>query len=205
MTWSDIKIEVLIRAARHCCVCHRYAGLKVEVHHIKQRSKGGTDSLQNAIALCFDCYTDAGHYNSDHPRGTKFSPSELVLARDRWYEIVSQNKISIPIRISEHIHCRHLVLKSIGVAKDIFKGKLDILPLSKPLLINNHISDFAKKLLNGSKNGYAHLIDHRDFQDLNAVINTYPNLRRIDRSGFDYPYFTFERTPSRDELLVIQD
>ncbi len=79
---KEIKKEVLTKSARHCCVCHRYKGVKVEVHHMILQSDGGTDDIENAIALCFDCHADAGHYNKQHPRGTKFTPSELRKARD---------------------------------------------------------------------------------------------------------------------------
>lgn len=92
---KETKIKALLDSARHCCVCHRYKGMKVEVHHIVPAAQGGTDDKKNAIALCFDCHTDAGHYNSLHPRGTKFSAEELRLARDGWHAAVLNNRIDI--------------------------------------------------------------------------------------------------------------
>jgi 5-methylcytosine-specific restriction endonuclease McrA len=63
MSFSEkIRQEIFVRSARHCCVCHKAKGLNIEVHHIKPRSQGGDDTLENAIALCFDCHADAGHY-----------------------------------------------------------------------------------------------------------------------------------------------
>lgn len=88
-----IKQNALVASARHCCVCHRYKGLKIEVHHIEQEANGGGNTFENAIALCLDCHTDAGHYNDNHPKGTKFSKPELRKARDEWYKIVLENKI----------------------------------------------------------------------------------------------------------------
>ncbi len=79
---STVRNQVLVSAARHCWVCHRYKGVKVKVHHIIPKSEGGNDSLDNAIALCFNCHADAGHYNPKHPRGTKYSPDELRLHID---------------------------------------------------------------------------------------------------------------------------
>ena len=93
---EEVRIQAVMAAARHCCVCHRYKGVMVEVHHIVPISKGGTDDPDNAIALCFDCHADAGHYNPNHPRGTKFSPEELRLARLIWHCAVSMNKIEMP-------------------------------------------------------------------------------------------------------------
>jgi len=77
---KGVKDRILVAAARHCCVCHRYNGVGVEAHHIVQEADGGPNKYENAIVLCFDCHAAAGHYNSRHPRGTKFSPEELRLA-----------------------------------------------------------------------------------------------------------------------------
>ena len=92
---KEVKISTMVKSARHCCVCHRYKGLKVEVHHIVPVAQGGSDDEDNAIALCFDCHADAGHYNPKHPRGTKFSPKELNLAKKYWLEAVVNNHIDI--------------------------------------------------------------------------------------------------------------
>nr|VFK42254.1 MAG: hypothetical protein BECKSD772F_GA0070984_111810 [Candidatus Kentron sp. SD]VFK48163.1 MAG: hypothetical protein BECKSD772E_GA0070983_11157 [Candidatus Kentron sp. SD]VFK77679.1 MAG: hypothetical protein BECKSD772D_GA0070982_10018 [Candidatus Kentron sp. SD] len=35
----EIKERILVNTARHCCVCHRYKGVKVEVHHIEHKSE----------------------------------------------------------------------------------------------------------------------------------------------------------------------
>ena len=67
---QKVKDQIFVDTARHCCVCHRYKGVKVEVHHIKQEALGGENTYENAISLCFDCHCDAGHYNPKHPRGT---------------------------------------------------------------------------------------------------------------------------------------
>ena len=90
---KKVQRDVLIGCARHCCVCHRYKGIKIEVHHLVQNAKGGSNTFENAIPLCFDCHCDAGHYSSNHPRGTKFSMPELREARDKWYENVKNNSI----------------------------------------------------------------------------------------------------------------
>ena len=84
-------------SARHCCVCHRYKGIKLEVHHIIPTEKGGSDDFDNTITLCFDCHCNAGHYNPNHPKGSKYSPEELRLARDEWHNSLKKR----PIVISE--------------------------------------------------------------------------------------------------------
>lgn len=83
---NKIREEALVKAQRHCCVCHEFAGRSINVHHIKQEAEGGPNTLENAIVLCLRCHAEAGHFNPKHPLGTKYSPSELVRHRDEWYE-----------------------------------------------------------------------------------------------------------------------
>jgi hypothetical protein len=57
----------------------------MELHHIEERAKGGQDTLDNCIPLCFDCHSEVGSYNAEHPKGRKFSPAELKKHRDAWF------------------------------------------------------------------------------------------------------------------------
>ncbi|MCW5211692.1 HNH endonuclease [Desulfobulbus sp. TB] len=57
----------------------------MELHHISQRAKGGKDTLENCIPLCFNCHAEVGNYNTEHPKGRKFSPAELKKHRDAWF------------------------------------------------------------------------------------------------------------------------
>jgi hypothetical protein len=81
---NAVREEALFASKRVCCVCRAHFGRSVEVHHIQAQSDGGSDELDNAIVLCFDCHTEAGHYNPKHPRGSKYSPTELRRLRDEW-------------------------------------------------------------------------------------------------------------------------
>jgi HNH endonuclease len=82
---SDVKEQVLLACGRHCCLCHKFCGLKIELHHIIQASEGGLDTFENCIPLCFDCHGDMRSYDHKHPKGTKYTPSELKRHRDKWY------------------------------------------------------------------------------------------------------------------------
>ncbi|MCE3294632.1 MAG: endonuclease [Crocinitomicaceae bacterium] len=86
----------MVASARHCCACHRYKGVKLEIHHIKPQNEGGLNTFENGIVLCFDCHTDAGHYNDSHPRGTKFSKDELIKHKNTWFKNVKVNDIKSP-------------------------------------------------------------------------------------------------------------
>lgn len=94
---QKIRQEILVLSARHCSICHKSKGIKLEVHHIKPLQQGGTDEINNAIALCFDCHADAGHYFSGHPKGIKFSPSELMQHKEQWIKLVQEHKIQSQI------------------------------------------------------------------------------------------------------------
>lgn len=84
---KDFKEEDIIKAllwcSRHCCVCGKACGVAIEVAHI---DADGSNSLDNAIPLCFECHQEIGHYNDAHPRGRKFRAPELISRRDQIYE-----------------------------------------------------------------------------------------------------------------------
>ena len=87
---EDVRIRALVSCGRSCCICHKFCGNNMEIHHIKAKADGGDDSFENAIPLCFDCHAEVRQYDSRHPKGIKFSEKELVLHRDNWYEKVKQ-------------------------------------------------------------------------------------------------------------------
>jgi len=66
----------------------------MEVHHITPQKDGGEDTFENAIPLCFDCHAEVGAYNTCHPKGVKFSKTELKRHRDNWYKCVKQGNIT---------------------------------------------------------------------------------------------------------------
>lgn len=80
-----VREEVLVRSHRRCCVCHEFAGRSVSVHHIIQEADGGPNTIENAVALCLRCHAEAGHFNSRHPLGIKYAPTELRSHRDQWW------------------------------------------------------------------------------------------------------------------------
>lgn len=93
---QKIKEEALVNSRRCCCVCQKFAGLYTNIHHIVQESDGGSNKIENAIALCLRCHGEAGHYNQDHPIGNKYSPSELRKHRDKWWKWCNDNPASGP-------------------------------------------------------------------------------------------------------------
>ncbi len=87
----DVKENALIACGRCCCICHKFCGIKIEVHHIRKEADGGPNTEDNAIPLCFDCHADMRSYDHKHPKGNKYTESELRRHRDNWYDRVKGN------------------------------------------------------------------------------------------------------------------
>ncbi len=195
------KEQALVAAARHCCVCHRYKGVRVEVHHILPKAQGGTDDLDNAIALCFDCHADAGHYNPEHPRGTKFSKAELYRARDAWHATVSHQSLSTH-EGSDSLYCRYLLCKSFDAIHEIVNGDLTHVPVSSPLLLNNLVTSALHDLI------ARHPTPYRPDRLAGDVFGTregfsiaHPTVPMFQRSSHNlYPYFEALRIPTVEEI-----
>lgn len=128
----DIRDLALVKSHRRCCVCHEFGGRSVNVHHIIQEADDGANTIDNAICLCLRCHAEAGHFNSRHPLGTKYSPTELKAHRDQWWEHclhhpkeplglclnVSFNAISI----SSKVHRYRLVVTYTNTMKEVQDG-----------------------------------------------------------------------------------
>jgi hypothetical protein len=82
---QSIKEDALVACGRRCSICHKFCGLKIELHHIVHQAEGGADTYDNCIPLCFDCHADMRSYDHNHPKGTKYSENELKRHRDDWY------------------------------------------------------------------------------------------------------------------------
>jgi len=87
MPFSDeVKTKALLWCDRHCCLCKKACGPNIEVHHIIPESKGGSNDIDNAIPLCFDCHGTVGSYNAEHPTGNKYKIGELKSRCEQVYE-----------------------------------------------------------------------------------------------------------------------
>jgi hypothetical protein len=198
-----VRDRALVAAARHCCVCHKRRGLNVEVHHIIPEAKGGANRFENAIVLCFDCHADAGHYNPNHPKGTKFSPTELVLARDEWHRIVREHKIP-PEHGENLLHCRYIICKSFEALHEIAEANLSHFPLTPVVMARTSPLAFIRKVLSVHRQPFrSEEVESDVFPDRDSYLRAHPDVRtsRVNRTGFDY--FEYERIPSRTELRWI--
>ena len=87
MSFSEkVQAEALVACGRCCCICHKFCGTKIALHHIKQKAYGGDDSFDNCIPLCLDCHEDMGKADPHHVTGKHYTEKELRMHRDKWYK-----------------------------------------------------------------------------------------------------------------------
>lgn len=88
---AKIREDSLVNSRRCCCICHEFAGLYTNIHHIVPEASGGENTIENSIVLCLRCHGEVGHYNPKHPIGNKYSPDELARHRNEWWEFCEKN------------------------------------------------------------------------------------------------------------------
>jgi hypothetical protein len=146
----SVKSKALIAAAGHCCVCHRFEAGHVEVHHILPQAEGGPDTLENAIALCFDCHTWAGHYNGKHPKGSRYAPDMLRAAKTSWYKLVAAGPIAL---VDAQVQVRYLISRDHSVSIRLLEGDLALSPIKDSMLAGNEIGKFCLRTLGLRQHG----------------------------------------------------
>lgn len=201
---ESIRTAALVAAARHCCVCRRYKGVNVEVHHIVPEAQGGPNTPENAIALCFDCHADAGHYNANHPRGTKFSPNELRAHRDAWFRVVRTNSITSPTE-ADTFYCRYLICTDDDLFREVTAGNMREIPANTPHLLNNPVLTFQKRLVHSQPSGFRVLqVDVGEYADEAAILSQRPTATRVEVQSPYHPMYRTQRIPDTLEMDALE-
>lgn len=155
---TSVRDDALVACGRHCCLCHRFCGLKIEIHHIKPRASGGPDTFDNAIPLCFDCHADMRTYDAKHPKGTKYSENELRVFRDNWYEKIKASGGVISVN-------------SVETDKQIYRKLQEVLPWNGSLsfISDNNFAGFSFNLDNLNQlTAFQYLCDNPAFEFIDA-------------------------------------
>ena len=109
---AKVQEDALVACGRYCCVCHRFAGTHIQIHHIVHESEGGSNDFDNAIPLCLDCHADMGRTDPDHPTRKAYTPSELKRHRDRWYKHVEDGLVNVETVVEQdEYRKKYLVLR----------------------------------------------------------------------------------------------
>ncbi|MEE8626041.1 MAG: HNH endonuclease signature motif containing protein [Acidiferrobacterales bacterium] len=80
--------QLLGDCKRHCCVCWRWCGSRIQLHHIVSKAQNGPDEIDNAIAVCLDCHAEI---ESKSNMGRHFTQAELHEHKRRWLEICREH------------------------------------------------------------------------------------------------------------------
>lgn len=107
-----VQEDALVACGRFCCICHRFAGTKIEIHHIIQKADGGSDDFDNAIPLCLECHADMGKTDAHHPGRKAYPLSELKRHRENWYKRVADNTPVLPDEDAEEFRKRYKELRN---------------------------------------------------------------------------------------------
>lgn len=187
MPFSQIvKAQAVEAAAAHCCVCHRFDAGHTEVHHITPQAKGGSDDFENAIVLCFDCHTWAGHYNSSHPKGFRYSPELLRSARNAWYARVAAGPIAMaPDDVA--VHARYLISRDHDVSTRLLAGDLSVAPIKDSILAGNEFGKFISEALRLRPHGFRRFPGDRFASIENYLMaHSDANCHHSDLDGYAY-------------------
>lgn len=160
-----------------------------------QEADGGPNTIENTIVLCFDCHADAGHYNPRHPRGTRFSPREVRLARDEWFRRVAEEGTPQPAPAPEVLYARYLICREMEILLELAGSDLSRVPVSEPILLPNDVYRFWQQILADQRETWRHArLWGDDFEDHEDYERVHPDAQVIDRGDPGNPYFDARRT-----------
>jgi len=96
---EETVAEVLSKSARHCCICRHFMPLQIQVHHILEKSNGGTNDIDNLIPVCITCHSCV-HTDTKMTKG--FSNKELIKSRNNVYDLVACGKLPAKAQLTKN-------------------------------------------------------------------------------------------------------
>ena len=94
---ENIIAKILVKSARHCCICRRFSPLQIQIHHIIEQRDGGTNDEENLIPICIVCHASV-HTKTNMTKG--FSQIELKGHRETVYDMVAKGKLPLQAQIT---------------------------------------------------------------------------------------------------------
>lgn len=190
---ENIKRRAMVACERKCCICHKFCGNNMEVHHINARADGGEDTFENAIPLCFDCHAIVRQYDPKHPRGIKFTEQELIMHRDNWYEKVKSNSekaendsnVTTP-HIEHQQNYEKIMLHKVGDGKELMPYLSNVCGM-----VYSEESETMEeaKLVGDFVNYIQEIIDTDDLMDepsdrIMTGVNLSESIKEVEANGF---------------------
>lgn len=126
---DNVAAKILVKSARHCCICRRFSPLQIQIHHIVEQADGGTNDEDNLIPICILCHSSV-HTKMHMTKG--FSRAELKGHREAVYDMVEKGKLPVQPQITGgEMHALSAViietLKAEGKSKELSERATEIL------------------------------------------------------------------------------
>jgi hypothetical protein len=153
---DELAADMLAKCGRCCCLCRRFRPTYLQVHHISEQSKGGTNDPKNLIAICLTCHSDV---HTKRPFTRRFTAEELRQHRDAVLELVADGKL-IPPEEEDSVPAHYE-----GIGLPGFRSKMDIPDLpteAVDILIAASESRHGRVLMTLTSSGFAIGIDGRN-------------------------------------------
>lgn len=147
---NDIPPErvdsMMVKCGRRCCICRRFRPTKLQVHHIIERSQGGSDEEDNLIVTCFSCHSDV---HTKVPFARRFSVEELKGHRDAVITMVKEGVLPV----GDTDDTDEVIAKVVKEMRAITKPRLDLLPEAAEILTKAVNTE-------GGMQGMVHYVKH---------------------------------------------
>lgn len=188
MAFSEgVKNKAMVSCGRRCCICHKFCGNNMEIHHIKAKSDGGEDTFENAIPLCFDCHAIVRQYDPKHPKGTRFTENELKMHRDEWYQKMnrSEEKEPEPLRFHHQKDYQNIMLMKMDSGNDL----IDSVTVAQGITFSQEAENIEEvEIISDFVQYIKELMDY-DLVDepsdkIMATFNLSEKIKELEKAGF---------------------
>ena len=164
MGFNRGEVDLLLtKCHRRCCICHRFCGVKIETDHMTPKGQGGSDNIDNAIALCFECHAEVHLYNDKHPRGRKYLGNELKMHKEQWLRLCE---------LSPQILVERLELTDGGPLAGLI-SELEFNSLLTGFIVEFETKEFSHSVSNGA-------LSILDDSVKNEIMSTYVVIRVVN-------------------------
>ena len=188
MAFSEgVKNKAMVSCGRRCCICHKFCGNNMEIHHIKAKSDGGEDTFENAIPLCFDCHAIVRQYDPKHPKGTRFTEAELKMHRDAWYQKMNrpEEKEPEPLKFHHQKDYQNIMLMKVDSGSDL----IDSVAIAQGIKFSQEAETIEEvEIISEFVQYIKELMDY-DLLDepsdkIMATFNLSENIKELAKAGF---------------------
>lgn len=138
--------RMMVKCGRRCCICRRFRPTKLQVHHIVERSEGGSNDEDNLIVTCFSCHSDV---HTKVPFARRFSVAELKGHRDTVLQLVEAGTLAA----NDTDDTDEAVAVIIQQMRAVTKPQIDLLPEAVEILSKAVAAE-------GGMQGMIHFVRH---------------------------------------------